>query len=102
MKKAMLICIVGACLLAGCSKNSDGLPSLQGKKCFVIYRRDALGYATDRDNAVKAGTVLSGGTGELAAKGKLKEANGTWVVLDTEHGVQAIPLSSILVVREIK
>ena len=102
MKKAIVICLIGASLLTGCSGDNNSLATLQGKQCFVTYRRDALGYATDRDNAVKAGTVLSGGTGELAAKGKLKEANGTWVVLDTEHGVQAIPLSSILVVREIK
>jgi hypothetical protein len=75
---------------------------LHGKECFVTYRRDALGYATDRDNAVKAETVSSGRTGELAARGKMKEANGAWVILETNEGLQAIPVNSILVVREIK
>lgn len=102
MKKMMLMCLIGACLLTGCSQSSNSLSSMQGKECFVIYRRDALGYATDKDNPVKAETVLSGIAGELAAKGELKEANSTWVIIDTESGLQAIPVNSILSVREIK
>jgi len=101
MKKALVVALVTGALLAGCSEHEE-LPSLHGRECYVIYRRDALGYATDKHNGVKAGTVLSGRTGELAARGTLRQANDAWVVLETPEGLQAIPVSSILVVRESK
>ena len=107
----MRILIFIACftmLLSGCADQSQqqsvhGLSELEGENCLVIYRRDALGYATD-EPGISADTVFSGSAGKLAARGKLKEANDSWVVLEIETagGLQAIPVSSILSIVKVK
>lgn len=76
------------------------LPEFQGKACTVIYRRDALGYATADESGVSAETIESGNR-KLAATGKMRRAEEGWVLLESGDGrLIAIPVGNILSVYE--
>ncbi len=100
--KLFLSCLLLLTLLSGCNQRTpesiQGLPELEGKECHVVYRRDALGYATNNDGI--SAEIIQTGTKKLAVSGKLKRANGEWVVLETPQGLRTIPVSSVLGIFE--
>jgi hypothetical protein len=97
-------------LLAGCQppdssgtgRNYNALPELGGQECYLIFRRDALGYAMATEAGIGSETVESGISGKLALRGKLIRASADWVVLETSNkGIRVVPVSSILSIYEI-
>ena len=95
-------------LLVGCGDRSqssgegahDALPELRNKECTVVYRRDALGYATPDKSGISAETIQSGQR-KLATTGKLRRATRDWILLENGEGrLRGIPVSSILSIYE--
>ena len=92
--------------LAGCGtqdvpqQSASGLRSKIGYVCTVQFRRDALGAAAT--NPVPPTTNSLNGA-EVSLKGKLKDVQGDWLVIERPTGNQTVetwvPTHSVLLLE---